>query len=79
MEILAAGIPELMVRFVQSFAEAGMKTRTEMMYDFMLALSSNSSLVPDFIESRDFAIEHEVANTIQKIASELVTKYLESI
>jgi len=58
-----------------------MKTRQEMVYEFMLALASNSSmseLIPSDILEDDIS-EHEGHDIIFIIANRLADKYLRSL
>ena len=48
-----------------------MKTRTEMIYDFMLALASNPKLDSDLIS--------DIADDVYRVAVELADKYLENV
>jgi len=54
-----------------------MKTRQEMIYDFMLALASNSYIYQEWSENlEDFG---DLSDHVKSIASELTDTYLESL
>ena len=57
-----------------------MKTRIEMIYDFMLALAANPNMMPN---PREYQVSpeeaKEVFNFIYNGASKLADKYLENI
>ena len=54
-----------------------MKTRQEMIYDFMLALASNSYIYQEWSENlEDFGA---LSDHVKSIASELTDTYLESL
>ena len=54
-----------------------MKTRTEMMYDFMLALSANSQIL---VSADEAALSNEqAANIVFSLAEAMVGRYFESL
>ena len=56
-----------------------MKTRQEMIYDFMVAIASN----PDFLPNPDYSYPSEIFDAIVKetydMAAALADKYLENL
>lgn len=57
-----------------------MKTRSEMIYDFMLALSANPNILPDPREHQMIPEEaSEVYGVVYELAAVLADKYLESL
>lgn len=57
-----------------------MKTRTEMIYDFMLALAANPNMIPD---PRHYQVDKdgakEIFDFVYQGAAELADKYLENL
>ena len=57
-----------------------MKTRTEMIYDFMVALAANPNMIPD---PRSYQVDkheaEEVFDFVYQGAAELADKYLENL
>ena len=57
-----------------------MKTRTEMIYDFILALSANPNMMPDPLEYQCSPEESEdIYQGVLSIAARLVDTYLENV
>ena len=74
VETCAAGIQGLTVRSVLCLANGVlMKTRTEMIYDFMLALASNMDMTANRVSYEDAAV------VILQQAQALADAYLEIV
>jgi hypothetical protein len=57
-----------------------MKTRTEMIYDFMLALSANPNMIPDPLEYQCSPEESEdIYQGVLGMAARLTDTYLENV
>ena len=57
-----------------------MKTRQEMIYDFMLALSSNPSVIPDILANKGGDLHtDEVVYWVFEFSTMMADKYLEEM